>query len=137
MDVPCSLFSYIIFVNVGIVLIFVIYTNITWLFVIIKEGCPEALVVEEDVVVQVNVQEHGVNIQDRFNDSMEELMLITQLKKMWQIYWSRRHLIMMELMMMTTILMVFFIYMCLRRQVNLFMKAPKQVFSLPYCCWWT
>jgi hypothetical protein len=42
------------------------------LFVIIKERRPRALHVEEDVVVQAHVQEHGANIEDQVNDPMEE-----------------------------------------------------------------
>jgi hypothetical protein len=66
------LFSYIIFVNICIVLICVIYNNFTLLFVIIKELRPRALPLEEDVVVQVFVHEHGANIQDQVNYPMEE-----------------------------------------------------------------
>ena len=51
---------------------FFIYINTTWLFVIIKERHPRELHVEEDVVVQVHVQEHGANIEDQVNDPMEE-----------------------------------------------------------------
>jgi hypothetical protein len=42
------------------------------LFVIIKERRPRELPMEEDVVVQVHVQEHGANIEDQVNDPMEE-----------------------------------------------------------------
>jgi len=67
-----SLFSYIIFLNICIVLIFFIYINTTSLFVIIKEQRPRELHMEEDVVVQVHAQEHGANIEDQVNDPIEE-----------------------------------------------------------------
>ena len=61
-----------IFVNVCFILTFFIYTNITSLFVIIKKCHPRELAMQQDVVVQAPVQEHGANTEYQFNDPMEE-----------------------------------------------------------------
>jgi hypothetical protein len=80
------LFCYIIFVNVCIILIFFIYTNITSLFVIIKKRHPRELPMEEDVVVQAlfrNMEKIlKINLMILWKKKM---MLITQLKKMGEI----------------------------------------------------
>jgi hypothetical protein len=90
--------------------------------------------VEEDVVVQAPIQEHGANIEDQVNDPMEEDDDANN-----TIEEDGTNILIQEtfnnVVMMMTSLMVFLIYMYLRRQVNLFMKAPKQFFSLLYCCW--
>jgi hypothetical protein len=91
---------------------------------------------EEDVVVQALVQEHGANIEDQVNDPMEEDDDANN-----TVEEDGTNILIQETFNNVgmddddTNLMVFLIYLYLRRKVNLFMKAPKQVFSLLYCCW--
>ena len=67
----------IIFVKLLIILIFVIRTNFIQLFVIIKIVHPKCVLLESvpsssrnDNIVQV--EDHGMNIENKVNDPMEE-----------------------------------------------------------------
>lgn len=71
---PLSIFIFIAFAKLYLVLIFVIHTNFAWLFVIIKSEWPprflqNATTSRNDVV---HVEEHETYNEDQDNDCMEE-----------------------------------------------------------------
>ena len=67
-----SLYWIFVFVNICIVVLFVISdANINWLFVIIKQHPPRAPSKEDDIVQEP--EEHGANVEVQVNDhDMEE-----------------------------------------------------------------